>query len=76
MSHEGLDPDREELEARFGFFPPFCAPAEDNPQVLENLWQQTLATSVENPLPVRFRERLFAYLSRYCVVGLPRLRGQ
>jgi PAS domain S-box-containing protein len=59
---------REEIEARFGFFPPFFAPAEDNPQVLENLWQQTLSAYVDNPLPVLFREKLFAYLSRYCTV--------
>ncbi|MFY0526898.1 ATP-binding protein [Archangium gephyra] len=59
---------REEIEARFGFFPPFFAPALDNPQVLENLWQQTLQAYVENPLPALFREKLFAYLSRYCVV--------
>jgi PAS domain S-box-containing protein len=59
---------REEIEARFGFFPPFFSPAEDNPPVLENLWQQTLRAYVENPLPVLFREKLFAYLSRYCVV--------
>ena len=59
---------REEIEARFGFFPPFFVPAEDNPQVLENLWQQTLQAYVENPLPVLFREKLFAWLSRYCVV--------
>ncbi|HEX8823001.1 MAG TPA: ATP-binding protein [Archangium sp.] len=59
---------REEIEARFGFFPPFFAPAEDNPAVLENLWQQTRQSYVENPLPVLFREKLFTYLSRYCVV--------
>jgi len=59
---------REEIEARFGFFPPFFSPAEDSPPVLENLWQQTLRAYLENPLPVLFREKLFAYLSRYCVV--------
>jgi len=59
---------QEEIEARFGFFPPFFAPALDNPQVLENLWQQTLLAYVDNPLPALFREKLFAYLSRYCVV--------
>ncbi|HYO56612.1 ATP-binding protein [Archangium sp.] len=59
---------REEIEKRFGFFPPFFAPAEDDPRVLENLWQQTLWAYLENPLPVLFREKLFAYLSRYCMV--------
>ncbi|HEX5750106.1 MAG TPA: ATP-binding protein [Archangium sp.] len=59
---------REEIEARFGFFPPFFTPAADEPRVLENLWQQTLLAYVENPLPALFREKLFAWLSRYCVV--------
>ncbi|HEX8439482.1 ATP-binding protein [Archangium sp.] len=59
---------REEIEARFGFFPPFFVPAEDNPRVLENLWHQTLFAYVDNPLPALFREKLFAYVSRYCMV--------
>lgn len=59
---------RKEIEARLGFFPPFYAPAEDIPQVLENLWQQTLQAYLDSPLPVLFREKLFAYLSRYCAV--------
>lgn len=57
-----------EIEAKFGFFPPFFSPALQNPQVLENLWQQTLSAYVTNPLPALFKEKLFAYLSRYCVV--------
>lgn len=59
---------REEIEERFGFFPPFFVPALDTPEVLENLWQQTLSAYVLNPLPVLFKEQLFAYLSRYCSV--------
>lgn len=57
-----------EIEAKFGFFPPFFAPALSNPQVLENLWQQTLTAYVNNPLPPLFKEKLNAYLSRYCAV--------
>lgn len=57
-----------EIENRFGFFPPFFNPAIDAPDVLENLWQQTLSAYVNNPLPALFKERLFAYLSRYCSV--------
>jgi len=57
-----------EIEAKFGFFPPFFAPALENPQVLENLWQQTLTAYVNNPLPALFKEKLNAYLSRYCAV--------
>ncbi|QRK10735.1 GAF domain-containing protein [Archangium violaceum] len=36
--------------------------------MLENLWQQTIHAYLQSPLPVLFRERLFAYLSRYCEV--------
>ncbi|WP_052518412.1 PAS domain-containing sensor histidine kinase [Archangium violaceum] len=59
---------REEIEARFGFFPPFFASAEDDARVLENLWGQSLLAYVDNPLPALFREKLFAWLSRYCAV--------
>ncbi len=55
-----------EIEERCGFLPPFFAPAQQNPQVLETLWQQTLLTYIDNPLPTLFKEKLAAYLSRYC----------
>lgn len=57
-----------EIEDKFGFLPPFFIPALQNPQVLENLWQQTLSAYVNNPLPALFKEKLSAYLSRYCAV--------
>jgi PAS domain S-box-containing protein len=57
-----------EIEKRFGFIPPFFNPAQQNPQVLENLWQQTLSAYVDNPLPPLFKEKLSAYLSRFCAV--------
>ncbi|GAA6619215.1 putative bifunctional diguanylate cyclase/phosphodiesterase [Scytonema sp. NUACC26] len=59
---------RAEIEETFGFFPPFFEPAEGNVQVLENLWQQTLSAYVNNPLSPSFKEKLSAYLSRYCAV--------
>lgn len=59
---------REEIEEKFGFFPPFFEPALGTPEVLENLWQQTLVAYANNPLPALFKERVFAYLSRYCNV--------
>jgi hypothetical protein len=59
---------RSEIEAKFGFIPPFFEPAEQSPQVLENLWQQTLSAYVNNPLPAVFKEKLSAYLSRFCKV--------
>ncbi|MBD2534487.1 EAL domain-containing protein [Nostoc flagelliforme FACHB-838] len=57
-----------EIQEKFGFFPPFFEPAEQNTQVLENLWQQTLFAYVNNPLSLLFKEKLSAYLSRYCVI--------
>lgn len=55
-----------EIVSRFGFFPPFFAPALDSPQVLDNLWRQTLSAYLENPLSALFKEKLNALLSRYC----------
>ena len=57
-----------EIEAKFGFVPPFFEPAEQNSQVLSNLWQQTLTAYVNNPLSALFKEKLSAYLSRFCAV--------
>lgn len=57
-----------EIQERFGFIPPLFDPAQQNPQVLENLWQQTLCAYVNNPLPTLFKEKLAAYLSRYCAI--------
>lgn len=57
-----------EIIERFGFFPPFFEPAISTPNIMENLWQQTLSAYVNNPLPQLFKEKLFAYLSRYCSV--------
>ena len=57
-----------EIRARIGFLPPFFEPAIQTPVVLENLWQQTISAYIENPLPALLKEKLFAYLSRYCAV--------
>ncbi|MUL35048.1 PAS domain S-box protein [Gloeocapsopsis dulcis] len=59
---------KNEIEEKFGFFPPFFSPAVQTPLVLENLWQQTVNAYVDNPLPILFKEKLSAYLSRYCPV--------
>ncbi|MBV9385516.1 MAG: GAF domain-containing protein, partial [Chroococcidiopsidaceae cyanobacterium CP_BM_ER_R8_30] len=58
-----------EIENKFGYFPPFFAPAQQNLQVLENLWQQTLNADVNSRLPPLFREKLATYLSRYCNIS-------
>ncbi len=56
-----------EIVQTFGFLPPFYEPALPMPQVLENLWQQTVLAYVDSPLPALFLERLNVYLSRFCV---------
>lgn len=58
-----------EIESELGFIPAFLIAASDTPLVLENLWQQMQLCYVNNPLPVLFKEKLFAYLSRYCSVA-------
>lgn len=60
---------QQEIEGCFGFLPPFFEPALANPEVLEGLWQQTLSAYVQNPLPTLLKEKLLAYLSRYCSVS-------
>ena len=57
-----------EIEEQFGFFPPFFTPALETPEILDNLWRQTRSAYVNNPVPALFKERLFAYFSRYCAV--------
>ncbi len=57
-----------EIKVKFGFIPPFFNPAIENPQVLENLWQQTLSAYINNPLSPEFKEKLSVYLSRFCAV--------
>jgi len=57
-----------EIQESFGFVPPFFEPAFPNPHVLESLWQQTLSAYIHNPLPSLFKEKLSAYLSRFCTV--------
>lgn len=50
----------------YGYIPPFFAPARDTPTILENLWQQTKISYIDNSLPALFKDELLAYLSRYC----------
>ncbi len=59
---------RLEIKETLGFVPPFFDPAQPSPQVLDHLWQQTLSGYINNPLPGLFKEKLSAYLSRYCAV--------
>lgn len=58
-----------EIEEYFGFLPRLFTPAQQNPQVLENLWQQTLFAYIDNPLSTLFKEKLSAYLSGYYAIA-------
>jgi len=57
---------KSDIKKRLGYFPLFFAPAADFPEVFQSLWQQSLAGYYNNPLPERFKERLFMLLARYC----------
>ncbi len=61
-----------EIERTFGVYPNFYACSEDDPELLEHLYTHAKAGYVDSPIPSLFKERLFAYLSRfsespYCV---------
>jgi two-component system cell cycle sensor histidine kinase/response regulator CckA len=53
------------IVSRMGYVPPFFQVAEESPLLLGQLWQQTLSADLDSPLPVPFKARLAAYLSRY-----------
>ncbi len=55
-----------EIQARLGFFPHYMTPALEFPDVLENLWRQSLLSYYDNSLPELFKEKLFVSLARYC----------
>jgi diguanylate cyclase (GGDEF)-like protein/PAS domain S-box-containing protein len=56
----------DQIKRRLGVFPPVFEPAADCPDVLWNLWQQSLVGYYDNPLPELLKEKLFAQLARYC----------
>jgi hypothetical protein len=58
-----------EIAEKLGFFPPFFSPALQTPQVLENLWHQTMYAYLNNPLPDLFKES-FLLTSRASVLFL------
>jgi hypothetical protein len=57
-----------EVAARFGLVPNFFRSAPDAPYVVRELWTFAKAAYLDNPIPTLFKERLFAYLSRFCEV--------
>ncbi|MGB8631126.1 MAG: hypothetical protein WCD69_17360, partial [Xanthobacteraceae bacterium] len=54
-----------EVAARFGLVPNFfrSAPA----PVMRELWLFAKSAYLDAPIPTLFKERLFVYLSRFCV---------
>src|SRR5450759_2214795 len=52
----------------FGFLPPIFTPSHEVSPVLQILLQQTLSAYIDNSLQPIFKEKLLAYLSRYCAV--------
>lgn len=59
---------RAEIQDTLGFIPSLFASTTHTPQIFGNLWQQTLSAYINNPLPTAFKEKLSAYLSRFCAV--------
>ena len=56
----------EEITRRLGFFPPLFEPAARVPALLRATWSEMKAAYLDAPFPALFKERLFAYLSRFC----------
>lgn len=52
----------------FGFLPPIFTTSHEVSPVLQMLLQQTLSAYIDNSLQPNFKEKLLAYLSRYCAV--------
>ena len=57
--------EKTEIIKQLGCFPAFLIPNVDSSLVYRSLIQQTVFAYLNNPLPVRFKEKLFICLSRY-----------
>jgi signal transduction histidine kinase/ActR/RegA family two-component response regulator len=57
-----------EVKDRFGVLPNFFCLGGDAPEITMNLWGFAQFAYLDNPLPSLFKERLFVYLSRFCIV--------
>jgi hypothetical protein len=55
-----------EILNKLNFIPPFFEPAFENVPILANLWDQTVFSYLDNPLPALFKEKLATLLSTYC----------
>jgi hypothetical protein len=53
---------------RFGVLPNFFRSGASATGLIEQLWSFALAAYLDNPLPSRFKERLFVFLSQFCPI--------
>src|SRR5579859_1410702 len=53
----------QEIHSYFGCIPPFFAPIQATPALLEHFWRHTQIAYINNPLPALFKEKIFCYLS-------------
>ncbi len=68
IDNQSVERIKDEIRERMGVCPSFFLLASESPQIMENLWQRARADYLDNPLPSFFKEKLFAYLSRFCNV--------
>ena len=54
-----------EIIKQLGYFPAFLSSAVEHSMIYRSLTQQTLLSYINNPLPSKFKEKLFISLSRY-----------
>ena len=65
MNHAKPSLAKTEIIKQLGYFPAFLIPAINSSLIYRSLAQQTLFAYINNPLPARFKEKLFVVLSRY-----------
>jgi|GEM_PF-1663386 len=69
MNHVNPTLAKTEIIKQLGYFPAFLIPAINSSLIYRSLVQKTLFAYINNPLPARFKEKLFIILSRYCGIS-------
>ena len=65
MRHANFSCEKTAIIEQLGYFPAFLIPAVNSSLIYRSLIKETLFAYLNNPLPVRFKEKLFISLSRY-----------
>lgn len=65
MRHANFSSEKTAIIEQLGYFPAFLIPAVNPSLIYRSLIQETLFAYINNPLPVKFKEKLFISLSRY-----------